>query len=357
MPQPTFDYVYKNWAGPTDFEVELLHMPNIPWAKGVTIHHSYIPSLEQWYKHTPRQNLDGTAHYYQYEVDNGAGWSAGPHLFIAPDGIYQMTPLAHAGIHATICNAHFWGIEVIGDYNEHYWSPQTEYNVLGVTAALLRKAGVTNISLDTLRGHRECNSPKTCPGTAVSMGEVRKRVRELMGIVPPPASTPSTDIQVIGVTQSVAYQQWRKYLLNNGARLLETEMMFIYAKCVRYQVDAAFLISCWKQESFEDDPETPEVAAVLGGGTLQKQTRCPLNIVVAADDPRDKVSYKGRWWRQWESWQLGLDDAVNYLKQQHGSHGRLTVEQIITAYAPPSENDTATYIKNVKKRMKDMATL
>lgn len=359
MGRDHFDYVFRAFRNVAEFETYLATLPStvLAWASGVTIHHSYNPTLKQWHQSTPKAMLDGMAHYYQYTVDNGAGWTAGPHLFIADDGIYTMTPLSQPGVHATICNPHFVGCEVVGDYNEHYWSPATEYNVLGVTCALLRKEHVTNVSLDTVKGHRECNSPKTCPGTAISMTVVRQKVRDQMGIVPPPIPVQAMDRQVIGVDQSVTYNQWHQYILANGARLLEPELRFIYDKCVRYQVDAAFLIACWKQESFEDDLSTPAILAVLGGGTLQRQTHCPLNIKVAADDPRDKIQYKGSWWRVWETWQLGLDDAVNYFKQQHGAHDRLTVRDIITAYAPAFENDTATYIKNVFTRMDAMKAL
>lgn len=355
MPQPTFDYVFKEWAGPTDFEVELLRTPPIPWAKGVTIHHSVIPTLDQWYKHTPQQNLDGMAHYYQYEVDDGAGWSAGPHLFIAPDGIYQMTPLAHAGIHATICNKQYWGVEVVGNYDDHYWSSQTEYRVLGVAAALLRKAKATSVTLDTLRGHRECNSPKTCPGKAINMNAVRDKVRKLMGIGIPVLPPVVDNKQVIGVPQSVTYDQWATYLRKNGVQMADVETRFVYDTCVRLEVDAAFIAAMWKQASFEDDPNTSEVVAVMGGGTLQRQTHAPINIVEPASATRDKVPYKGKFWRAWEAWQLGLIDAVLYFKQEYGAHGLLTVDQIIDVYAPPSENDTVTYKQNVKKRMGDMA--
>lgn len=329
----------------------------LAWIKGTVVHHTWSPTLPQWHASGGAARMKALAHYYQFEVDNGAGWPAGPHLFIADDALWVGTPFDHAGVHATVCNTSYLGFEVVGDYDEHYWSAQTEYLVLHAVAAVFnrRKLAVTTTSL---RGHRDCSSPKTCPGTAVSLDVVRTKVKAAMGITPPVPLPPSGERQVIGVPQSVTADQFVRYLVKYGVRMLDIEMRFVYSVCQRFEVDAALVAAMWKQESFDDDPTTPEVKAVIGGGELQRKSRNPLNITEPKGSTRDKVFHNGRYWRQWESWQLGLVDSVVHLKQRYGAHGLLTVEDIIPVWAPASDGNTpAVYISNVLKRMDEMKAI
>lgn len=334
----------------------------LAWIGGVTVHHTWAPTLEQWHASGGKAEVAGLAHYYEFEVQNpdgSRGWPAGPHLFIVDNEIWLGTPFTTQGVHATICNSHYLGFEVVGDYDHHYWSPGTEHNVLGCVSAVLRRRKL-QVNAATLRGHRDCSSPKTCPGTAVSMDVVRQKVRETLGSVPLPVPVEIGHHAVIGVPQSVTQKQWQAYLLKYGVNLLQPEYDFVYAMATRLQVDIAFVSAMWKQESFDDDLSTPEIKAVIGGGVLQRQTRNPINITEPADSTRDKVLYKGRYWRQWQSWQLGLIDAILYLKQFHGAHGRLTVEDIIPVHCPDKDNPdlpSKVYIANVLTRMVEMRTL
>lgn len=332
----------------------------LAWIQGVTAHHTWSPTLVQWHATGGEAQMKGLAHYYQYEVknkDGSVGWPAGPHLFIADDALWVGTPFNIPGVHATICNSHYLGFEVVGDYDQHYWSAQTEYNVLHAIAAVFTRRKLVATSI-TLRGHRDCASPKTCPGTAVSMDVVRQKVRAGMATVPLPVPPAAGDRQIIGVPQSATADQFVKYLVKYGVRMLDVEMRFVYGVCQRFEVDAAAVAGMWKQESFADDPTTPEQVAVIGGTELQRQSRNPLNITEPATSSRDKVQYNGRWWRKWESFQLGLVDSVLHLKEQYGAHGLLSLQQIIPVFAPASDgNNPQVYIANVIKRMDEMKTL
>lgn len=334
----------------------------LSWIMGVTVHHTWSPTLEQWHATGGKAEVAGLARYYQYEVQNkdgSRGWPAGPHLFIADNEIYLGTPFTVPGVHATICNQSYLGFEVVGDYDQRYWSAATEHNVLGCVSAVFRRRKL-QVNPTSLRGHRDCASPKTCPGTAVSMDVVRQKVKETLGMIPPTVPDEPSHHAVIGVPQSVTQAQWQKYLVKYGVNLLQPEYDFVYAMASRLQIDIAFITGMWKQESFDDDLSTPEVKAVIGGGELQRQTRNPLNITEPADSTRDKVLYNGRYWRQWESWQLGLIDSLLYMKQFHGAHGRLTVEEIVPVHCPDKDNPnlpSKVYIKNVLTRMAEMKTL
>lgn len=146
-----------------------------PWAQGVVIHHTWRPLPADW---RGARSMRGLAGYY-----TSLGWDRGPHLVVclgAPDwrddGIWQLTPLNERGIHAGPANATHWGIEVVGDYDAHPWPPLLAELVSATAAALLRWRGLT-VTPATLKGHRECGSPKTCPGRAIDLDAVRAELR------------------------------------------------------------------------------------------------------------------------------------------------------------------------------------
>lgn len=142
-----------------------------PWARAVTIHHTYKPEESQW---QGEKTLKSIRRYYE-----SLGWDSGPHLFLAPDGIWQLTALNETGIHAGRANSFSWGIEVVGFFDERDWSAEQRQTVYAVTAALLSWRSLQS-SYDTLRGHREWGSLKTCPGKMINMDKVRSDVAALM---------------------------------------------------------------------------------------------------------------------------------------------------------------------------------
>lgn len=116
------------------------------------------------------RSIDGLRTYYE-----GKGWSAGPHLFIAEDGIWLFTPMSDVGIHSGEGNAKYkWGrlqsysigIEVVGDYDAERWSGQTLTNTLGVVKVLM---GHLKIPTESVYFHRDFPSAKkSCPGAAIT---------------------------------------------------------------------------------------------------------------------------------------------------------------------------------------------
>ena len=164
----------RQWRSAADFDAHLAaHDADIaPWARGVVLHHTYRPTLMQW---QGMKSIDAMARYYE-----GLGWDRGPHLYIAvgsrrpvDDGIFQMTPLNLQGIHATTANRWAWGIEVVGNYDAATWSPQVFAMVKAVTLSLMKWRGII-VSRQTLIGHREVPSAKTCPGRMIDMDTIRE---------------------------------------------------------------------------------------------------------------------------------------------------------------------------------------
>jgi hypothetical protein len=187
MPMPTFAADIRQWKTVQEFANHLsAYNPAIaPWANGVVVHHTYIPTQASW---NGRTSMDGLKSFYISKQ-----WTAGPHLFIVAnsanpnnDGIWQLTPLNMQGVHAGTCNAHTWGIEVVGDYNTNPWDAQTRDLVVGAAAELLKWRSIT-VSPTTVKGHRDCNSPKTCPGTAINLNDVRQWITTYLT---PPAPNP-----------------------------------------------------------------------------------------------------------------------------------------------------------------------
>ena len=171
----------RHWTTPNELRAHLAaHDPSIaPWAKGVVLHHTWSPTIGQW---RGAASIDAIAKYYEAK-----GWDRGPHLFVAvgsqrpsDDGIWQMTPLNLVGIHAGKANSWAWGIEVVGNYDVAPWSPACADMVRATTLALMNWRSIV-VSRETLIGHREVPSPKSCPGKMIDMDMVRRRFKEAQG--------------------------------------------------------------------------------------------------------------------------------------------------------------------------------
>lgn len=184
---PPFAVDIRRWATISDFESHLAQCdPAIAsWSIGLTLHHTWTPTIAQW---RGIQTLFGTKDYYMYSVPNSngtkGGWPSGPHLFICGDapnpnhrGIFQLTPLDTPGTHAGRCNKDHWGCEVVGRYDDTFWSGETAELVLGATTALYRWRG---LDPKTLNGHCLCLKNKTCPGNAIikKLPEIRTEITQ-----------------------------------------------------------------------------------------------------------------------------------------------------------------------------------
>ncbi|MBI5422056.1 N-acetylmuramoyl-L-alanine amidase [Candidatus Peregrinibacteria bacterium] len=122
----------------------------------LVIHHTWKPTQATW---AGQRSINGLKAYYE-----GKGWPAGPHLFVAEDGIWLFSPMNKDGIHAGTLNFHSIGIEVVGDYDNEVWSGQTKANALGVIKVLMDRLSIPQ---GQVFFHRDV-SPKTCPGRAIT---------------------------------------------------------------------------------------------------------------------------------------------------------------------------------------------
>lgn len=105
--------------------------------------------------------------YYKNQLH----WSAGPHLFVAPDKIWVFTPLTTSGVHSPSWNNVSWGVEMVGDYETDPLDSSVFSNTVLALSSLSKLASLPPSSL---RFHKEdpLTTHITCPGKNVIKDEV-----------------------------------------------------------------------------------------------------------------------------------------------------------------------------------------
>jgi hypothetical protein len=81
------------------------------------------------------------------------------------------------------------------------------------------------------------------------------------------------------------------------------------------------------------------------GATRADRNLNPLNLTALAGQAHEA----GGRFRTFGSWEEGVIAAVRQLQINSTQHGTVTLAQQIARWAPPSENDTAAYVRNVAK--------
>ncbi len=190
---PAFDAQIKHWPSITAFDAYLQGVPRPSWCLGITNHNSYIPNELTW---AGVASLQSMLAYYR----DTKKWRAGPHLFLAATapnvrdvGIFQLTPLAHVGIHAGDCNDTHLGIEWVGDFDAR--PPNADQYTLGIAVNLLilQRWGIPP---EAVNAHNECMAGRTCPGKYLTGTQIRASLRE-----PPPPLTKRYRVKSRYVTQ------------------------------------------------------------------------------------------------------------------------------------------------------------
>ena len=99
--------------------VEQLSIPE-PRPTRVFLHHTWKPTPETWhgydtilamksyYERQPWTDLDGREH---------EGWTVGPHVFVAPDGIWLFSDLRYDGVGVYGHNYRSRHVEMVGNYD------------------------------------------------------------------------------------------------------------------------------------------------------------------------------------------------------------------------------------------------
>ena len=313
----------------------------------LVLHHTWSPTQAQW---RGLASMRAMQSYYA-----GKGWTAAPHLYAAPDGIWLATPMSRVGIHAGTGNgsvAQGWysiGLEMVGDFDAARPSGPVWDASLAIMAALSERLAIPPRLLISL--HRDYTTEKSCPGRAVSKEWVWGAVEAYTAATSPP-------LQVIGVGPSIARGTFTAVLRDHGAPFAPEHFDIIAARiydlCLWLDIDAAFWAALWIHEQ----------GIPLGASPVGEATLNPLNIkaydqraaLPAGEPPRwPRRLINGAWWNAYESWQLGGLHSVMHLKQIHGAAGRLHVETIIPEFAPAKDqNNVPAYIAAVRRDMAAM---
>lgn len=154
--------------------VEGLQFP-APLPDRIFLHHTWKPTRETWRGYSSIMAMKA---YYEKQLwvdEDGLtheGWNAGPHLFVADDGIWLFSDLRYDGVGALGHNTGTRHLEMVGDYDATLPSGATWENTVAALGILFIKLG---LDVQQLCFHRDV-SYKTCPGSAVQKSWVIPQV-------------------------------------------------------------------------------------------------------------------------------------------------------------------------------------
>jgi len=143
---------------PDEFDSYIAGLTWIYPRKKVFLHHTAIPTLAQW---NGRASILAMRNTYQ-----SWGWTAGPHIFAGPDGIWLFYDIRKDGRHAGgVYNNGSIGWEMVGNYDTSRPTGPVLSNTLAGIASLFRHL---KLNPDTdLMFHRDVSTTH-CPGLAVT---------------------------------------------------------------------------------------------------------------------------------------------------------------------------------------------
>ena len=124
------------------------YVQNLPWR----FYHRKIDKLVFHHTSSPVEIWAGSASMLHYwNLYRSRGWKVGPHIFIAPDGIWLFTDMRKQGKHAgPEGNKGSIGIEVVGNYTkEPPTDPKLCRTIALVAHVLLKKFNLNNQSIRT----------------------------------------------------------------------------------------------------------------------------------------------------------------------------------------------------------------
>lgn len=168
----------------------------------LVLHHTFIPNLSQW---RGLASMRGMQDYYRQ-----LGWSAAPHIYVAPDGIWLFTPMSQVGIHAGsgnsgVTNGVWWysiGLEMVGHYDAVRPSGKVWEYARVVMSSISKRLKIAPRQLISF--HRDYpDAFKSCPGWAVThdwvWGEVEAFVNNSTPAPQPPGEigTPPPAIELL----------------------------------------------------------------------------------------------------------------------------------------------------------------
>jgi len=164
---------------PAEFDAHCHDLQWLAWRpRFIVLHNTGVPSLAQRPSGFTEQHMKNFEAFYRDQM----GWSAGPHLFVDDQRIWEFTPLTVSGIHSPSWNKLALGIEMLGDYETESFDGGRGLQVRqNAVAAIATLSAVLGLDPATMRLHREDKATThACPGARVRKLEVIQEVEDLM---------------------------------------------------------------------------------------------------------------------------------------------------------------------------------
>ena len=178
-------------------------------ANKLVLHHTFRPNLSQW---KGRDTIYSLKRHYENK-----DWDAGPHLFIAPEGIWLFSDMRKNGIHAGKSgNYRSIGIETVGDYMITKPEGLVLDNLLFAITALNEKLGLYP---ENLKFHKDF-MPTACPGNAITKDWIIEEVKNYKILPDNSLIQEKTKKAVYFVKNNVKYPipDWDTFLFFWGTR-------------------------------------------------------------------------------------------------------------------------------------------
>jgi N-acetylmuramoyl-L-alanine amidase CwlA len=310
----------------------------------IVLHHTWSPTLAQW---AGLKSIKSMCEYYA-----GKGWTAGPHIYVAPEGIWLFTPMEDVGIHAGTGNANIefitkpsnyadfkklkWysiGVELVGDYDKVRPSGELWENAKVVLGSLCRRFGK---SPEQAIGFHRDFSTKSCPGWAVNKPWVQAEVNTWLA---------STNIDTSGLTivaaPRISAARFAAVLAQYKSPAA-AEAAGLYRICVAQGIDPAVALAFFAHESSCGTLGICKLYDTKNWGNV----RSPEDPTLGKATP---IPGRGNF-AKYPSWSAGLLDWCKRLKgPKYAGCGLTTVEKVLPKYAPGSDgNSPAKYAEAVR---------
>jgi len=138
-----------------------------PLPTRVFLHHTWRPTPDTWHGHETIMAMKAYYERQQWRDSEGRlheGWTAGPHIFVAPDGIWLFSDLTYDGVGVYGHNYRTRHIEMVGNYDEDMPGGTILSDSVAVMGILCERLG---LDARDLGFHRDFSN-KSCPGWAVT---------------------------------------------------------------------------------------------------------------------------------------------------------------------------------------------
>lgn len=162
---------------PKEFVEYVEGLDFFPLPSRIFLHHTWKPTKKDW---RGRDSIMAMKAHYERQIWQDSdgqlheGWTAGPHLFIADDGIWLFSDLRHDGVGVYGHNYRSRHVEMVGNYDEKLPSGATLENTVAALGILHERVG---LDIQELNFHRDF-STKSCPGRAVQKRWIIPQVAE-----------------------------------------------------------------------------------------------------------------------------------------------------------------------------------